>query len=327
MNSHSSRKKSRFSWQRPLQITFTIAVLGYLFYKIDRAAFLELVKQSKGGWMLSALLAYGVTTSLSIWRWHILLKACDDSIRLWRTAQLTMIGLFANAFMLGSMGGDVLKAYYTARELPHKKAKAIASIVMERLLGFLAMFLLSTILILARYRLLTSEPITRWAVYLYFLAMVFIVSLILIGSIRFFHKWIPARLEKNEILKKLAQAYHFLLQHKRAFWGGLAISIAAHIALLFTFYFVALGIGMQINFFDLSAILPLVGLVTLLPITVNGMGLREFSFIHFLSVCHIDREAAVALSLGGFFILLAWNLLGGLFYLYYHPPEHPKHDF
>ena len=316
--------KSRRSWQTAAQVVFTLIVLGYLFYKIDRIAFVKLALSCKSEWIVAAFAAYGVTTALSIWRWHILLRACDEEIRFWRTAQLTMIGLFANAFMLGSMGGDVLKAYYTARELPHQKARAIVSIVMERLLGFLAMFLLSTILILTRYRLLTSEPITRWAVYLYFATMIFVVSLILLGSMRLFHRWIPARLEKNEALRKTAQAYHFLLRHTRAFWGGLTISIGAHVALLFTFYFVAMGVGMEIDFFDLSSILPLVGLVTLLPVTVSGMGLREFSFIHFLSICNVGREAAVALSLGGFFVLLGWNLLGGLVYLYYRLPHHDE---
>ena len=305
-----------------VRVVLTIAIFVYILSKIQWKDLTLLLKDANPWWLILAFLAYGVTTLISIIRWHILLQACHTSFRMMRTAQLTMLGLFANAFMLGAMGGDALKAFYAIREFHGKKTKVIMSIAMERLLGFIAMFVLSTALILSRYKLLTSESATRGAVYFYFAVMVLVLLLILLGSWKKTFRLIPAKWKKSDVVKKTSEAYVFFLSHKLCFWGGLLLSAIAHIALMLTFYFVALGAGIGLSFWDLSAILPLVGLVTLLPITPNGMGIREFAFIHFLSVHHVAQSSALALSLGGFFIILLWNLLGGLVYLQFR--THPK---
>ncbi|MBR5604856.1 MAG: flippase-like domain-containing protein, partial [Verrucomicrobia bacterium] len=59
-----------------------------------------------------SLLSVGATVLLGAWRWHILLEAQGICVVFRRTFQITMIGQFFNSFLLGSTGGDLLKAYY-----------------------------------------------------------------------------------------------------------------------------------------------------------------------------------------------------------------------
>lgn len=289
----------------------------YLYKTLNWRDFASLVTSSRGWWWLAAVGAYGVVTLLSILRWHVLLVARHAKMRMERTAQLTMIGLFANTFLPGVMSGDVVKIFYATREIPHIKPTVVMSVVMERILGLVAMFLISTVLILVRYRALTSETVTRYAVYFYFLVFGLILLAIALGAwkggkpfLKF--KWtMPWR----ENLKEAVQAYRFFLRHPLCFWGGLSLSAAAHFCLMFTFYFVSVALSMHLKFWDLAAVLPLVGLVTLIPSTPNSLGVREIAFKHFLAFAAMTQEASVALSLGGFFVVLFWNLLGGLVYL------------
>jgi uncharacterized membrane protein YbhN (UPF0104 family) len=219
------------------------------------------------------------------------------------------------------MGGDVLKVMYAVREIPHIKPTVVMSIVMERFLGFMAMFIISIILILARFHALTSEPVTRYAVYVYFVVFGSGIGLILLAA-GFRGK--PPLIEKLPFGNSLCEAwgaYQFFVKHPKCFWGGLGLSGLAHGCLIGTFYFVSLALRMRLHFFDLAAVLPLVGLVTLIPTTPNSIGVREVAFQHFLTFAGMSRESSVALSLSASFVILFWNLIGGLVYLQFKSPK------
>lgn len=294
-----------------------VGILIWIFFKLGSKDVLHTLLHSEPGWLFLAFLAYEVTIALSIVRWHILLRECDASVRWLRTTQLTMIGLFGNAFMLGAMGGDVLKAYYAAKEIPQKKAAVIMSIVMERVLGFIAMFVLSTTLILSRYKMLTAEYTTRYTVYFYFIFMGLLMLIVVLASMRRTARWFPFadRLAKIEALKQAGEAHRFFIRHQFCFWGGLLLSLGAHISLMATFYLAGTAVGLRANFWDLCAILPLVNLVTLLPLTPNGFGVREMAFTQFLDILHVPGAISLSLSLAGFIVIMIWNLIGGVVYL------------
>jgi hypothetical protein len=88
------------------------------------------------------------------------------------------------------------------------------------------------------------------------------------------------------------------------------------------FFFVAEALRMNLAFWDLAAVLPLVGLVTLLPVTINGFGLREVAFTHFLVFAGMTPEASVTLSLLGTGVIMVWSMLGGLVFLQFRTQVH-----
>jgi hypothetical protein len=69
------------------------------------------------------------------------------------------------------------------------------------------------------------------------------------------------------------------------------------------------------DFGQLASVLPMVAMVTVLPITWNGLGLREAAFVTFLGVYGVPAAQAVAISLTAFGVILVWNLFGGVVYL------------
>ena len=73
--------------------------------------------------------------------------------------------------------------------------------------------------------------------------------------------------------------------------------------------------GLDVGFWQLASVLPMVAMITVLPITWNGLGLREAAFVTFLGTFGVATAQSVALSLTGFAVILLWNLFGGLVYL------------
>jgi hypothetical protein len=309
-----------------LRLLVTSGLIYYVLTQVDWTKFSALLKTSDKQWLIVAFLCYGSNILFSIIRWQLLLNTAKLEIGWKKNAQLTMIGLFANSFMPGAMGGDLIKAYYANSEAPQKKTMMVITIIMERLLGFASMFVLSMFLIFSRYEILTSEAASKYAVYFYFFILGVVLFLLTVMAYINLDRWIPGY-EKwgwKKNIDEAVEAYRFLVTHKMCFWGGLLISGLAHVVLIATFYFIALGLRIDVPVLDFAAVLPLISVVTLIPVTINGIGLREFSFTHFFSVVNIPHEASLILSVSGFLIPLAWSLIGGVVYLYYKAPWKKK---
>jgi hypothetical protein len=85
------------------------------------------LSQVNGSAMALSLVFMGLTIVLGMTRWRILLRAQGLDLSVMRTAEISLIAHFFNSFLLGSTGGDLLKAYYAARETHHLKAEAVTT--------------------------------------------------------------------------------------------------------------------------------------------------------------------------------------------------------
>src|SRR5687768_3319226 len=106
--------------------------------------------------LLLSILLMGVILLLGIIRWHMILQVHGLNVPLRRTAQISIIGHFFNSFLLGSVGGDVLKAYYVARETHHKKTEAVVTVVVDRIIGLSSLLVFACIMLPPNWSLISS---------------------------------------------------------------------------------------------------------------------------------------------------------------------------
>ena len=76
-----------------------------------------------------------ICTSIQFVRWFVLVRALDLPFTIPNAFRLGLIGCFYNAFLPGSVGGDLMKAYYIQRDTPDKRAAAVATVLADRLVG------------------------------------------------------------------------------------------------------------------------------------------------------------------------------------------------
>jgi glycosyltransferase 2 family protein len=91
-----------------------------------------------------ALLA-AAAVSCQILRWYLLVRALDLPFSLRNAFRLGMVGYFYNTMLPGSIGGDFLKAYFMYREHPERRAAAVATVVVDRMLGLFGLLLFAAI--------------------------------------------------------------------------------------------------------------------------------------------------------------------------------------
>src|SRR5213593_3485428 len=111
--------------------------------------------------LLLSVLFMGLTILLGVVRWRMVLHVHGIHLSLGRSSEISFVAHFFNSFLLGSTGGDLMKAYYAARETHHKKTEAVVTVFVDRLIGLWAMLLFATIMILPNWSLLVSHSRLR----------------------------------------------------------------------------------------------------------------------------------------------------------------------
>lgn len=136
-------------------------------YPLVDIGLIRLVHSAQPLFLLLALLVLPISYTITSLRWHMLLETLEIHIGRWRTFVLNMVGAFYNTFMPGSTGGDLVKAYYASRHTTHR-VRAIISVVVDRVLGLLALVILGGVMAclqlqVAECRRVAFMALWRWA--------------------------------------------------------------------------------------------------------------------------------------------------------------------
>lgn len=316
-----------------LQIAVTIGILWLVFRDpAKRHEMATAIRNADALWLLAGIASYGIVEVLAGLRWQMLLRVQGIGLSTARIFTLMMIGVFFNFFVPGGTGGDVVKVFYLLKETPGRRAHALLSVLVDRIVGLFALAALAGIFIALRWDWLTTTAETTRYVWIALAilggSVVSIGSSFLATGLGLIHK-MPAHVPGREKIAELTLAYNLYGKAWRVSLGALLIGIVAHIGYFFTFYCAGralAGPGVVVpSFGDLCAILPIVNTIASMPISFGGLGVREGLFQVFLGTLTESTDAiAVVVSSTGYLLTLFWGLLGGVLYMLYRPSEHAK---
>ncbi len=275
-------------------------------------------------WLLLGLGLFFGCIWASVLRWKGFLDAQSLRLSARRVFSIFFIGHFFNAFMMGSTGGDLVKAAYTARETRHLKAEAIMTVVADRVIGLLALFMLAAAMIVARAPFFLAQKRTHpicLLVLVLFAALALALALLLKRNIFERHsvfRWIENRWPFGHLLRRAYDAFYLYRTDHSLLARAFALSLANHLLNVAGCY--ALGRALQIpnGFGDYLMMFPSILAVASLPITPGGLGIREGVAVVLLGAVQIPISQALPLSLISYLGMLVWSLLGGVIFLFYN---------
>jgi glycosyltransferase 2 family protein len=274
------------------------------------------------GAFAASLVFMGMTILLGMLRWRMVLRVQGLELSLARTAEISLVAHFFNSFLLGSTGGDLLKAYYAARETHHKKTEAVITVVVDRLVGLFAMLLFASLMMLPNLQLLSTHrrlAALAWLILLMLGASGFLVALSFWGGVRHTlpraRDWLR-RLPKGDLLERALEACREFGRVKGFLARMLGLSMALNVFCVLQIMVIARGLGLDISPVALFVIVPVIVCISALPITPSGLGVRENLYVLMLTVPEIgvDPTRALALSLLAYAGSLAWSVVGGIVY-------------
>ncbi len=277
-----------------------------------------------------SLVLMGSTLLLGTIRWRLALRVQGLNLPFKRAGEISLIAHFFNSFLLGSTGGDLLKAYYAARETHHKKAEAVTTVLVDRLIGLFAMLLFAAVMIPLNTSLVMENDALKSVAVLtlgLLVACGVVVYLAFWGGVsRGFPKareWLR-RLPKAEVLERSLEACrHFGRQRAFLLWS-LTASMTLNAACVLQVWVLADGLGLSLPLKPLLLIVPAVICISAIPITPSGLGVRENLFVLLLTVPMLGASSTQALSLSllAYAGSLFWSLAGGVVYLGVRESEH-----
>jgi glycosyltransferase 2 family protein len=265
----------------------------------------------------------GMTIFLGMLRWRMVLRVHGLDLSLVRTAEISLVAHFFNSFLLGSTGGDLLKAYYAARETHHKKTEAVITVLVDRVVGLLAMLVFASLMMLPNFELLSNHrrlAALAWVIVLMLAATGCLVALSFWGGVR--NTWPRARewlrrLPKGELLEHALEACREFGRVRGFLTRMLGLSMALNVFCVLQIMVLAKGLGMVVDPLALFVIVPMIVCISALPITPSGLGVRENLYVLMLAAPAIgaDPTRALSLSLLAYAGSLVWSLVGGVVYV------------
>ena len=316
-----------------LQIAVTLGILYFVFRDpAKRADMASALVHANSLWLFLGIVAYGVVEIFAGIRWQILLRVQGIVLSWRRICALVMIGLFFNFLIPGGTGGDMVKLFYLLKETAGKRTAALLSVLVDRLIGLVALIVLAGFFTATKWTWLVSTAETAQYVWLVFIVLgasvVGLVFSFAVTGLGLVHR-LPARMPGRERLAELALAYNLYGRAWRPSLAAFALSLAVHLCHILTFYCAALAFtapGTRVptagEFFSIA---PIVNTIVSLPISVGGVGVREGLFQIFLGkLCGVSDAVAVVISSTGYVLTLFWGLVGAAIYLAYRPSEHVR---
>jgi uncharacterized protein (TIRG00374 family) len=273
--------------------------------------------------LLLSLILMGLTILIGVIRWRMVLRVHGLNLSFGRAAEISLVAHFFNSFLLGSTGGDLIKAYYAARETHHKKTEAVVAVFVDRIIGLFAMLSFAGLMMLPNLQLLFSHhrlAAVAWCILAMLLGCGVVAGVSFWGGIsRTLPKareWLR-RLPKREYLERSLDACREFGRDRVFLFNALAISMVANALCVLQFLALAWGLKLTVAPVALFVIVPIIICISALPITPSGLGVRENLYVLMLTVPEINVPATQALSLSllAYAGSLFWSLAGGMVYL------------
>jgi len=277
-----------------------------------------------------SLLFMGLTIVIGAVRWRMVMRVQGLDLSAGRAAEISLVAHFFNSFLLGSTGGDLMKAYYAARETHHLKTEAVVTVFIDRLIGLVSMLAFAALMMLPNLALLASH---RRLTALATLTLTLLAGGLVVALLSFeggvSRRWPRARdwlrrLPKGEVLERSLETCRRFGRDRRRLAEAIGLSMLLNLACVLQVWALAAGLRLHIQPVPLCVIVPVIITISALPITPSGLGVRENLYVWVLAVPQLDVAAAQALSLSllAYAGSLAWSLLGGAVYVTFRRRHH-----
>ena len=299
-----------------LKILVTLLLLGFLASQVDLATLSQVLGSASLAVIAMAVVIQLLNTLIAVKRWQAILVNFQIFTRFKPLTRLIFIGSFFNLFLPSSIGGDFFKAFYLARLEKRGMPTTLTSTFMERSGGLCALLMIG--IVASSTSKLAIQGIPLLWVFLavalgYVMANVALFNRHLHAALtRLLHRF---NLENVEYKMELvSRGLTTLISNYRAIAVIVGTSLVIQFLSVVLIWTCARALGIVAPFSAFLVFVPLINLSIMVPLTINGFGLRESLYLLLFTQVGVNEEKAVALSLVQAIVVMFTVSPGGIFY-------------
>ncbi|MBF0188342.1 MAG: flippase-like domain-containing protein [Magnetococcales bacterium] len=289
-----------------IKAAISVGLIAWLFPANDLEKTGDQLSSADPLLLLAAFATAMLCIFLSVFRWIAVLETMKVSIKYLYGLQLVLIGIFFNQALPSTVGGDAVRAWRLYRD-GYPGGLSVRSVMMDRIIALVGLTLLVVLCLPLLYFQL-GNSLSFWMILALIMAAASaVVTLLLL-------KHLPERFQTNKITRGLvtlsSDAWQ-ILHHARIARITLGISMFIHASVTFVVYCLALALSIEVSFLACLVLVPPVVLVSVVPISLAGWGVREGAMIAAFGFIGIPAQEAFVLSVGFGLVILATGLPGG----------------
>jgi glycosyltransferase 2 family protein len=303
--------------RRPVRISATLLVTAlctaYLVWKIDLDETVRILADSQPLLFVAAVLLMVGTTVPMAWRWQRLLAARGTYDRLGWLSRAYLVSFTAGQILPTAVGGDAVRILETSRRHPGRSGLIAGSVVLERVLGGAATLALAAVGFLL--------AVGRYEVKAYlWLEFAFVVGTAVLAVLLFSRRARPLlrrttpllrRLRLERPLRAVYEGIHVYRHHAWLLAAVFSLTVAVQAVRVLAIWLCGRAVGIDLSPRPFFVMGPLLFLVMLLPVTINGLAVRESFFVSFLGGLGVGADPAFAAGFLFFLVTLTAALPGG----------------
>jgi len=262
-------------------------------------------------WLLGLAVGISIATSfIHACRWILVMRAVGDTMNYARAVRIVLIGYFFNHFLPTSLGGDVYRVWHTHRHGAGLAAAANA-VILDRVVALVALLLMMLASLRWMFRVI-EDPVMQWELVVTITGGLCSVAVLVRAA------GLPAAWRRWKLIALLGE----LSAHARAVFlrprygvPAIALSIIMHAIFALVVFITAMAIHLNVSMTNCLFLVPPIILITMLPFSVAGWGLREGAMVVAFGFVNMGSSDAFALSVLTGIVVMVASLPGALLWL------------
>jgi glycosyltransferase 2 family protein len=300
-----------------VQAVLAAALLALLFHRFDWSALQSALARIPLHFYATSFAILAAGQALYVLKWQVVLSAMGCRQRFRTLGQIYLLGTFFNNFLPTMIGGDAARVYYLGRQ--HGYALIATSVLVDRGLGFLSMAAWGTALVWWLDITTPAFVVARQAL----TVLGAILGVLMVAALTFRLAPLVAVLRAIPMMKTVAQGLELLRKRGRPIRRR-PVALAAVLVTSFLYFlplawayqtYFRLAGGLHVPYAAIVLVLIAIAVLSNIPISLNGIGLREQLHYLLFGSLGVSKELAVGISLVVFSQFLVLSVLGGLVWM------------
>lgn len=299
-----------------IRLLVGLGILLVLFKLVPYQDLKQQLQTANVKYIFLAFVQFFLLYFLGSWRWYLILHCFGVKLRYIETFYLLICGLFFNLFCPSIIASDVFRAsMISIKHEQHDVTRTASTVILDRVSGFVGLFAVALVAVLFAPEV-AKEPVVIVALGMLFIVLVsvclFIFSHRVANFFIFFVSFIP---KLKKVFLKLSEELRFFKQHPSVFLRAVIISMFIHSGVVVTFYICSRAFGVDVSFLNFCVIVPIVLVISVMPVSIAGLGTREIGSVYLMAKVGIAESSALGISLMNFVFMLSCGLIGGVLYV------------
>jgi len=267
------------------KVAISAILIYFIFTKVDFKEVIDIIRKTNPFYLVLAILFFVASKVLASFRLNLYFHELGVKLTQKSNLKLYVLGMFYNLFLPGGIGGDAYKGYLIRKKFEVDTKKVVSVLVLDRLSGLLLLFIYACVLAV----LLNNSWLNKFEIPIAALGILALVIYWYLNK-RFFNFVLPV------------------------FWPSFSLSVMVQLAQLISVFFILQSLSIQNSEIAYLFIFLISSIVSVLPLTIGGIGSREVTFFYGAALLVLDENTSISISMVFFLISALVSLIGITFH-------------